>query len=799
MRPLAAEEPGAGPGDATSDVTDPAQAFDRLHPEVQRWVWTQGWDRLRTIQAQAVDPLLGGHDLVIAAATASGKTEAAWLPIFSMLAEWNGSASPGVRALYLGPLKALINDQHRRLTSLGASTGIDVHRWHGDVASSQKRAVLRRPDGVLLITPESLEALFVREGHRVVTIFAGLRYIVVDELHSFIGTERGAQLQSLMHRVDLAVRRRVPRVGLSATLADLRGAADFLRPSHGDQVRLLDNPGGETAEIKLQLRGYVKTQPTGPPTDLDSPADRRAVDVALTASAASAARAASAASAAGAEDEADDAADADVRTIAHHLFSTLRGQDNLVFANSRRSVESYADVLAKLCEEQRVPNEFFPHHGNLSKEYREDVERRLGTSDLPTTAVCTSTLEMGIDIGSTDSVAQIGAPGSVAALRQRLGRSGRRDQPAVMRLYISEDDVTEQTPPPDQLRVELVQTVAMVNLMLRERWYEPPNTADLHLSTLVQQVLSVVAQHGGASAAQLYSSLCGDGPFRGITPREFSELLSSMGQRDLIIQASDGLLLHGKLGDTIVNHYTFYSAFHSAEEYRLVANGRTLGSIPVDYPLLVGNLLIFAGRRWKVVDVDTRSRVIELSRSGGGRPPAFAGGGADVADLVRQRMREIYESSVVPAYLDRPAQLLLDEGRTSYRRLGLHRRHVLGWGADTLLFPWRGDRVMNTILVMLTDAGLEVAQDGVALTIHGATVDEVLASVRVVLTRGVPEAAELAAEVNNKERQKYDRFLSSRLQAVGYASFALDVDGAWNALRDVCDHADTPSRDGTPS
>ena len=731
---------------------------------MQRWVWSQRWDRLRTVQAQAVDPLLARQDLVIAAATASGKTEAAWLPIFSLLAEETGPASAGVNALYLGPLKALINDQHLRLTSLGESIEVEVHRWHGDVPASQKRAIARRPHGVLLITPESLEALFVREGHRVAAILAGLQYVVVDELHSFIGTERGAQLQSLMHRIDLALRRRVPRVGLSATLADMGVAAEFLRPGDGDRVQRLDNPGGETTEIKLQLRGYVKTPPpTSPTSDQTAHGGLPGSD---------------------SPDETED--DADVRLMGEHLFSTLRGRDNLVFANSRAVVESYADVLAKLCEDLRVPNEFFPHHGNLSKEYREDVERRLRASDTPTTAVCTSTLEMGIDIGSTDSVAQLGAPGSVAALRQRLGRSGRRDQAAVLRVYVSEAELTERTPPADQIRAELVQTIAMVSLMLYEHWYEPPNTADLHLSTLVQQVLSVIAQHGGASAAQLYSSLCGSGPFRRVGAATFSELLRSMGEADLIVQASDGLLLHGKVGDRIVNHYSFYSAFQSAEEYRLVAGGRTLGSIPIDYPILVGSLLIFAGRRWKVVDVDARSRVIELSRSSGGRPPAFSGGGADVADLVRQRMRQLYEDDEVPAYLDRPAQVLLEQGRASYRRLGLRGRYLLAWGADTLLFPWRGDRVMNTLLVMLTDLGLQVGQDGVALTIRGATIDEVLASMRNVLAQGPPDPAELAETVNNVERQKYDHYLSPALKGRGYAAHALDVDGAWNSLQSVC-------------
>jgi len=112
--------------------------------------------------------------------------------------------------------------------------------------------------------------------------------------------------------------------------------------------------------------------------------------------------------------------------IARHLFQSLRGNHNLVFTRSRSDVELYADLLRRLSEKAGVPNEFFPHHANLSRGERELLEQRLRNDTLPTTAICTSTLELGIDIGEVQSVAQIGAPSSVAGLRQRLGRSGRR-------------------------------------------------------------------------------------------------------------------------------------------------------------------------------------------------------------------------------------------------------------------------------------------------------------------------------------------------------------------------------------
>ncbi|GGF36415.1 hypothetical protein GCM10011519_07420 [Marmoricola endophyticus] len=774
------QEPSTGISTSAARATgaaDPAAAFGRLHPEVQRWVWSQGWSSLRTVQALAVEPILAGCDVLISAATAGGKTEAAWLPIASNISarldaarDEHGQgrpptpAAPGVRGLYIGPLKALINDQFLRLQTLGEDAGIPVHRWHGDVAASAKRKLRTHPEGILLITPESLEALFVREGPRVPVIFAGLQHIVIDEFHSFIGTERGAQLQSLMHRIDLALRRRVPRIGLSATLADLTHAAEYLRPGHGAGVALVASPHEDATEIRLQVRGYIRHNPETN-TDIETGSNATTRD------------------AAGRHEPDEEAAHSDdAVAIGRHIFETLRGADNLVFANSRSAVEAYTDILTRLSETARVPNEFLAHHGNLSKEHREDVENKLRSTETPASAICTSTLEMGIDIGSTDSVAQIGSPPGVASLRQRLGRSGRRGRPATLRAYVAEAEVTERTPPTDMLRAHLVQTVAMTELMLRERWYEPPNLSDLHLSTLIQQVLSVIAQHGGAKAAELFSALCGNGPFALVSQQVFVQLLRDMGEAGLLTQAGDGVLLAGPVGDRLVNHYSFYSAFKSGEEYRLMACGRTLGTIPVDFPVLVGSFLIFAGLRWQVVEVDATARIIELTRSSGGRPPSFTGNGAEVADKIRQRMRHLYLTAHTPAYLDATGQDLLTEGRNNFARLNLSQRSVVPWGSDTVLLPWRGDQILNTLAVAFASVEVPAAKDGVGLTIVHTHPTDVLTAAQQLVQAGEPDPEKLARSVSNKLRDKYDEFLSEDLLDLAYAAHALDVPGAWSVL-----------------
>lgn len=748
------------PDSSSEPLIDLSHAYEQLHPKVQAWIWDQGWEQLRATQAKAVAPVLeGANDVIISAATASGKTEAAWLPICTALArdaDAGGSRS-GEKALYISPLKALINDQYARLNELCGYLDIPVYRRHGDVTGSERSALQRSPDGLLLITPESLEALFVLQGPRIPTIFNGLRYVVIDEMHSFIGTERGAQVQSLLHRVELAIRRRVPRIALSATLADPAQAADFLRPNSGHSVTVIGGSEDDRAELLMQLRGYTRAARKSPDPET------------------------------GENVGADASETTTQREVARHLFDHLRGKDNLVFANSRGGVELYTDLLRELSEEHRVPVEFLAHHGNLSKEHREGVEDRLKSREQPATAISTSTLEMGIDIGSVDSVAQIGAPGRVASLRQRLGRSGRRGNPAVLRLYVIEQDVDERTPPGDLLRTELVETVATIELLL-EKWYEPPNLNGLHLSTLVQQSLSVIAQHGGATTPELYGALCESGPFATVTKQQFIQFLRDLGGNDIMIQAADGTLLPGQRGERLLNHYSFYSAFQTAEEYRLVAGGRTLGSLPILNPLLPGNFLIFAGRRWRILDIDSQSKVIELVQARGGRAPLFSGGAVQVADGIRLRMRTIYDGTEIPAYLDQQAQGLLEEGRRSYRRLRLDVSSMYGWGRDTLVLPWRGDRIMNTLVVLLTGEGVSVGKDGVALTCR----DTSEAKLRDIFTRlaasPMPDPSALASHVPNKAMEKHDAYLSEALLNDAYAARDLDVPGAWNALSEIIDN-----------
>ena len=210
---------------ASSSDENQSAGFFKLHEAIRKWIYEQKWDELREIQELAVDPILGKErDVILAAPTAAGKTEAAFLPICSVLLT---ERKPSIEAVYIGPLKALINDQFERLETLCERLQIPVCKWHGDVSTNAKSRLLGSPQGILLITPESLEALFMRRGSAIPSLFKHVSHLVIDELHAFIGAERGAQLQSLLHRLEHAVDRRIPRIGLSATLGNMGIAAEF--------------------------------------------------------------------------------------------------------------------------------------------------------------------------------------------------------------------------------------------------------------------------------------------------------------------------------------------------------------------------------------------------------------------------------------------------------------------------------------------------------------------------------------------------------------------------------------------
>jgi ATP-dependent Lhr-like helicase len=712
-------------------------AFDQLAPPLQRWLWEQGWTGLRDAQAAALPLILEGQrDVVIAAATASGKTEAAFLPLLTRL---HASDTPGV-VLYIAPVKALINDQSERIGLMCERLELPVTPWHGDVGETARRRFLAKPQGVVLITPESLESLLFRRGADMATIFAALTAVVVDELHAFIGGERGRQLQSLLHRLEEALGRRVPRIGLSATLGDMRLAADFLRPGKGAEVALIVG-AVEGKSLQLTCKAIVRSAADG---EIDGVAHG---------------------------------------TIAAEMFDRLRDANYLIFPNTTGMVEFYADALRRRCETAGVPVSFFPHHGRLGKTERETTERSLKQGDQPVSAICTTTLEMGINIGAIRGVVQIGAPASVASLCQRIGRAGRRaGDAAVLWQYCVVDESQTEAIGTQGLQAEFIQALAIIRLFLA-RWYEPPPAGALHYSTLVQQVLALIGERHGVSAAAAYRTLCLHGPFAAVSEADFIELLRSLAKHGLIMQDATGLLLHGPVGEKRVNHFTFFAAFPDTLEYRLLHAGKELGTLPLSSSLRTDSVLIFAGRRWRVASIDHDKRRIDLAPASSGQLPRTGGAATPVHDRVRQEMRAVLAGNEPLPWLDPVATKVLQAARQQYAAMGLATQAAVKAGAAVHLFLWRGDRVQNALAALLQRRNLRAENHGICLTIERTTLSLVAQALQEVASSPAPDPAELLDRPELQRTEKWDWVLPDRLFFANYVAARFDLAGAVEACQ----------------
>ncbi|WP_346657228.1 helicase-related protein [Bradyrhizobium sp. BRP20] len=520
------------------------------------------------------------------------------------------------------------------------------------------------------------------------------------------------------------------RIGLSATIGDLGQAAAWLRPTTPQLVEILEAKS-DSPELRLQVRGYVE------PPQLDDPDHAEGASGVLE--------------------------EAVVRRIAlddiaDHLYSTLRGTNNLVFGGSRRTVESTADRLRRRSEKAKVPNEFYPHHGSLSKTIREELENRLKDGKLPTTGICTSTLELGVDIGSVKSVAQIGAPRSLSSLRQRLGRTGRRrGTPSVLRIYIREPNTDQDTGVIDRLRSNTIRSVAVIRLLL-EKFVEPAGQVPEVASTLVHQILSVIAERGGIRARPLYELLCGSGPFAMISAAEFALLLKHLGSDEIrfIEQAPDGTIMLANEGEAVVQSRNFFAVFESAEEWRLTVSGRTLGTLPISFPVHKDSLVVFAGQRWIVQDLDEKTNTLFVAPHPGGVVPRFErADGERLHDRLAAEMKAVYLASDEPTYLDQRARDLLAEGREAFSGLGLDTTNVLQEEKDVHVFLWRGSQVTAVFGAAAAMVGLPGHVHDLGLTLSETTVAMARSKLASLADSTAADAVRVSSAVQNITAGKF--------------------------------------------
>ena len=635
--------------------------YERYAPFIQDYIYRSGWQNLRSVQNAAGDAIFNTEEnVLLTASTASGKTEAAFFPILTLLEE-NPSKTVGV--LYIAPLKALINDQFSRLNELCEEAGIAVSRWHGDVALSKKRKLLHKPSGILQITPESLESLLINKHMEIPSLFGDLRFIVIDEIHSLLRGDRGMQTFCLIERLCCLASCNPRRIGLSATIGNPEDAGRFLAAGSGRGTVIPAVDGGREV-WRLSMEHFFNTAPQadeGKQLTLKTPRLEPPTDTA------------------------PKAADPGIG----YIFEHTKGKKCLIFTNSREECESVCQNLRQYCEVNREPDRFLIHHGNLSASYRESAEEEMKDDDSFLSVCATATLELGIDIGRLERAFQIDAPFTVSGFLQRMGRTGRRGNPSEMWFVMREEHQEARAMLPDSIPWYLLQGIALVQLYIEERFVEPPRMERLPYSLLYHQTMSTLASCGEMTPAELASRVLPLSCFHRISQEDYRLLLSHLLEIDHINRTENGGLILGITGERIVNNYKFYAVFRENIEYTVHAGSEQLGTIVKPPP--VGDKIAIAGRVWAVDEVDHKRREVYCTLVKGNIPAYFGDVAGDIHTRILERMHTVLEESKNYPYLMPHAVFRLQEARETYQKSAMSVSPLVHLGGKMwALFPWLG-------------------------------------------------------------------------------------------------------------
>ena len=694
------------------------------------------------------------------ASTASGKTEAAFFPILTLLDE---DPPHSVGVLYIAPLKALINDQFGRLSELCEEAGIQVTRWHGDVSHAQKRRLLRKPSGILQITPESLESLMINKHMEIPSLFGDLRFIVIDEVHSLLRGDRGMQTFCLIERMCRLADCRPRRIGLSATIGNPEEAGRFLGAGSGRRTLIPRIEGGREV-WRLSMEHFFNS---GPQAD----EGRQLIDAAPVLEEAS--------------DTAPKAADPGIG----YIFEHTRGRKCLIFTNSREECEALCQSLRQYCEANHEPDRFLIHHGNLSASYRESAEEEMKDDDSLLSVCATATLELGIDIGRLERAFQVDAPFTVSGFLQRMGRTGRRGDPCEMWFVMREDHPEPRAMLPQLIPWYLIQGIALVQLYIEERFVEPPRTQRLPYSLLYHQTMSTLASCGEMTPAELATRVLTLSSFHLITQDDYRILLRHLIKIGHIDQTENGGLIVGLEGERIVNNYKFYAVFQENVEYAVRAGAEELGTIVKPPP--IGDKIAIAGRVWVVEEVDHRRREVCCTLVKGNIPAYFGDVDGDIHTRILERMYGVLKEQNSYPYLMRHAVCRLQEARESFAKSGMRDHPLVHLGGNMwALFPWLGSYAFLALERMLKIRckqrlglkGLDSLRPYyLQFTMKVSASDFYRIMAEEAEQDFDPLELVYPNEVPNFE--KYDEYVPAELVRKGFALGVLDVEGMKQSVR----------------
>jgi ATP-dependent helicase Lhr and Lhr-like helicase len=569
--------------------------FARFPARLQEAIVSRlGFSSLRAVQEEAGAAILDGKNAVVLAPTAGGKTEASIFPLLALMVD--DPIGDSVGAIYIAPIKALLNNQEDRLGTYTEMVGLRRFVWHGDTKQSDKRKFTREPAELLMTTPESLEAMLLSPRVPTAALFRDLRFVVIDEVHAMAGTDRGAHLMSVLERIVRLASRDVQRVGLSATVGNPQHILTWLRGSSKREGCVVDPPK-EPAKREI----FVVHRPT-------------------------------------------------LSELALEAAGRAAGKKSLFFCQSRALTEAVAEKM------RDRDTEVFVHHGSVSHEERMAAEASFQRGSNVSIA-CTSTLELGIDVGDLDRVFQANAPSTVSSFLQRMGRTGRRAGRTANTTFFCEDAES------------VLQAIAIVELA-RQPWVEPVPPQARCWPVLVHQLLALTLQFGGVSRDGAWSHLTSVPDFSGVTRADYAVLVEHMLAHEYLFE-SGGLLSMGARAEKVYGRRNFlemYAVFSTPVLFRVVTSaGKDIGSLDqafVDRLVEQMSSFLLGGRPWTVDHINQEDKTVRVNPAPRGTKPSWGGYVPQFLGYeLCQKVREVVAGDTSYPYIDHQARAVVDSWR----------------------------------------------------------------------------------------------------------------------------------------
>ncbi|MCY2995952.1 MAG: DEAD/DEAH box helicase [Planctomycetota bacterium] len=692
--------------------------FARFSPRLQQAIVARlGWSSLRPVQEEAGEAILDGMNAIVLAPTAGGKTEAAMFPTLSGMVADQPEA---VGAIYVAPIKALLNNQSERLGLYTEMVGLHHFVWHGDTTDHERRRFLREPAELLMTTPESLEVMLVSPRVNTAKLFGDLRVAIIDEIHAVAGTDRGAHLMSVLERIARLSRHDVQRIGLSATVGNPDAILGWLQGTSQRSGRVVDPPKkpGRRQLLVVHRPGLAQI--------------------------------------------ADDAA------------QVAKGGKSLFFCQSRSVTEAVAEHI------RRAGTDVFVHHSAVSKEERLLAEERFNCGS-DACIVCTSTLELGIDVGDLDRVLQAEAPDTVCSFLQRMGRTGRRAGQVANTTFFCETSEG------------VLQAIALIELA-KSGWVESVDVSDRCWPVLIHQILALALASDGVPVEAAWAHLSGVPDFRGIPRDEFDRLIAWMLQDHSLVLASGRLVLGPKSEKRFGrrNFMELYAVFSSPQSYAVETQaGQPLGTLNQSFvDQLVDQISCFllAGRAWVVMQIRHDERRVIVDPAPRGRQPTWGGYLPQfLGQAVCQKILEVLTSTEVYGYLTPEATMLLNEERSKMRGvLQPGRSGIQISDRELQWWTFAGGRINSTLRYALSAAepGWSIIPDNYSITLRGDTLnmERFLAAREQLADPDFWDNAEfwqgVAAALPNYRLSKFQPLMPPWVERETLAAYLLDVPGA---------------------